>query len=440
MKKTIILIIFALIAVAVPSQAFASGYNSGHNNGGYNSGYNTGHNIGHNTGHNYSYPKLAYSAPVYTTVYTPVYNYNTVSALGVSCYSSPTSGNIGDTITWRTSAYGGTGNYNITWTGSDGLYGYGTSVFKTYDTSGTQYASVTVISGNQTITKNCDNTVLIGNYNYNYNNYNYNTSYNYNTPIYVSCYANTTYTQTGSSVYWTANASGGNGYYTYNWSGTDYLSGTGSGLSTVYYSSGTKTATVTVYSGGQSITQSCYNSISVNVNNYNNTYVNNTGNSGNIQIACYPDKLTTTVGSPVTWSVEATGATGNFTYSWSGSDSLVGNMTSVVKSYDSTGIKNATITATASNGQSATQLCGNTVTVKSVAQNYSNSNNNGNSNNNASSYNNNNRQNQNNNSNNDLSAASLFSLNNIPWGWVAILVILVLFGVILYLVYNRNKI
>ena len=40
----------------------------------------------------------------------------------------------------------------------------------------------------------------------------------------------------------------------------------------------------------------------------------------------------------------------------------------------------------------------------------------------------------------DQSAAALFSLKNVPWGWVAILVILVLFATVVYLIFNRPKI
>jgi hypothetical protein len=31
-------------------------------------------------------------------------------------------------------------------------------------------------------------------------------------------------------------------------------------------------------------------------------------------------------------------------------------------------------------------------------------------------------------------------LSNIPWGWVAVLIILVLFGTVLYLLFNKHKI
>jgi hypothetical protein len=41
---------------------------------------------------------------------------------------------------------------------------------------------------------------------------------------------------------------------------------------------------------------------------------------------------------------------------------------------------------------------------------------------------------------NGLSAAALFSLKNVPWGWVAILIILVLFATVVYLIFNRPKI
>jgi hypothetical protein len=107
--------------------------------------------------------------------------------------------------------------------------------------------------------------------------YNYNNNYNYGTVSYgaplpygslytwtninANCYANPQATYPGSQVTWFATASGGNGYYTYSWAGTDGISGTASSLNTTYYSVGTKIASITVTSNGQSITKAC----SVNV-------------------------------------------------------------------------------------------------------------------------------------------------------------------------------
>jgi hypothetical protein len=351
--------------------------------------------------------------------------------LEVSCYSSPTSINTGDGVTWRANTSGGNGYYSITWSGNEGLSGYGTSVYKNYYNSGSKYASVTVVSDGQTITRNCNNNVDVTE-RYNYYNYNNNYNYNYNN-LYVSCSANTTYAPVETNVVWRAYASGGNGYYTYSWSGTDYIGESGEILNTAYHSTGIKSANVTVYSGGQTATQSCTNSVNITtpIVQYNQYYPSYNYNQSNIQIACYPDKIGAKVGSPVTWAVEATGGTGNFTYSWTGSENLSGNMSSLVKVYDTKGTKTATVTVVSSTGQSATQICGKSVSVSDYYQG------NGNTvvkSKPATTVVNNNQD------DNSLSAASLFSLKNVPWGWVAVLIILVLFGTVLYLIFNRNKI
>lgn len=380
--------------------------------------------------------------PIYveTTPIYPTYTYPTsyptyYSQLGASCYSTPTSGNIGDSISWRSSVYGGTGNYNISWSGNDGLYGYGSSLYKTYYSTGSKYASITVTSGNQTITQNCSNSVEIYDYRYNNNyNYGYNNNYNYyySSPLYVSCYSNTTFSPTENNVTWQANASGGNGSYSYSWSGTDYLNGYGRSLSTIYHSPGAKTASVTVYSGNQTITQICSNSVTVGIPT-GSYYNQGIYNPNNIQIACYADQSSIKVGNSVIWSVEASGSTGNFTYSWSGTDGLFGNQSSVAKYYDIAGTKSAIVTVTASNGQTSSQVCGNTVSVKNPSQSLT-------------------KKTKpvvtatvdktesiTKNENNGLMAAVL-SLNNVPWVLVAMVIIFLLMFTVMYLLFNRNKI
>ena len=402
----------------------------------------------------------AYTEPIYPA-YSQGYQY-LPTAVSISCYPSPSRVSVGNTVIWNASVTGGNGNYYITWSGNDGLSGYGSSVSKIYNNYGSKYASVTVTSGNQTSTQNCSTNVdVIDN---NYNSYNYNSAYNYNpysgsqyyynndyynnnnnayynnSPLYVNCNANTNSTNIGSNVIWQANVSGGNGYYSYNWSGTDYLSGYGKTLNVIYNSIGIKVASVIVTSGNQSVTQTCSNSVNINQQNYSsyvysNNYLNtNTNtNSNNMQIACYADKVSAKTGIPVTWAVEVIGGGGNYAYSWSGSDSLSGDMASIVKTYYSTGSKNATIKVTSSSGQSASQMCGNVVNISNTVQS---------SNNTVVKSNVKEKvvNNKDESDSNVLSAASLFSLQNVPWGWVAVLVILVLLFTVLYLIYNRNKI
>lgn len=365
-----------------------------------------------------------YSTPTYPPYTQPQ------SPLGISCYSSPTSGRVGDTITWGSSPYGGNGNYYVTWSGNDGLSGYGTTIYKSYYNAGSKYASVTVTSGNQTASANCGNNVLIYD---NYNNNNYPTypnypnypqypNYPYYSQLYISCVANTSYSTVGTGVSWTATVTGGTGggYYNFNWSGTDGLNGYGQTAFIQYNYPGTKTASVTVTTGNQTTTQYCSNSVNVT-----GQQIYNNNNNNSLQIACYADKTSVRIDTPVTWAVEAVGGTGNYSYSWTGTDGLSSTQSSVVKTYQSTGAKTASVTVTASNGQTSTQSCGNLVTITrptvtggtTVIKTPPKTD-----------------------DNNDMSAAALFSLKNVPWGWVAILILLIMFSIILYLVYNRNKV
>ncbi len=374
---------------------------------------------------NYNYP--VYNTPVYYPTYTYPTYYNSYGSLGVSCYSTPTSANVGDTISWRTSPYGGDGNYYITWTGNDGLSGYGSSIYKTYNYSGSKYASVTVTSAGQTVTQNCSNNVQIYDNNYYNNNNNYYYNNNYSSQIYISCSANTTFSPIESNVTWQANVTGGNGYYTYSWTGTDNLFGTNRLASVIYHTPGVKSASLTVYSGGQTYTQACSNTVTIGSQN-NQYYSNN--NSGNIQVACYADKTPVSINTPVTWSVEATGGSGNFTYSWTGTDGISGNQPSLTTYYNTSGKKSATVTAVSSNGQSITQSCGNVVLVKAnIVQNSKQNNKIAKTDKNSDQL-----------DSSALTASSLFSLKNVPWGSVAVLVILILVFTIIYLILNKNKI
>lgn len=290
-------------------------------------------------------PQPTHSHSSYRYNNYPSYNYYnqpSYQSLSVSCYPSRTNANIGDSIVWNASISGGYGGYNITWSGNDNLYGYNSSVYKTYNYPGIKYASVTVTSNGQTVTQNCYNNVQI------FDNY---------------------YTNTNT--------------YTYP-----------------------------------------------NYNNYN-TYSNTVNGYPSLQIACYPDKVNTKTGNSVNWGVEVIGGTGNYTYLWTGTDGLTGNQSSVSMTYNQTGQKSATVTIY-SNGQSTTQACGKTVTVTNTVTSSVTAKNTTKSTGNQISANNQ--------SDNSMSAASLFSLKNVPWGWVAVLVILTLIFTVIYLLINRNKI
>ena len=203
-----------------------------------------------------------------------------------------------------------------------------------------------------------------------------------------------------------------------------------------YANPGQKYATVTVYSNGQSTTQNCG---TVNVGTYGYTYNYNYANVSNsgLDVACYSDPTTASVNQPITWRAEVVGGLAPYTYSWTGSDNLSGSDSTLLKYYATTGDKSGIVTIRSADGKTATRACSTSVTVRSASANVSPT-----------------TQptvqtkpapqsvapDTNNKDNTGLSAAALFSLKNVPWGWVAILVILVLFATVVYLIFNRPKI
>lgn len=165
-----------------------------------------------------------------------------------NCAASPVSVQVGGNITWSVTATGGTGIYGYSWTGTDGLLGTIASITKQYSAAGTKNATVLVTSGNATTTANCTATVT--------------SPPPGPVPLTASCVVSVGANKINIPVTYSSVVSGGTGSYSYSWSGTDGLSGTSDSVTTSYLNNGTKTATVTVTSGSETITS---NLCSVNI-------------------------------------------------------------------------------------------------------------------------------------------------------------------------------
>ena len=76
-------------------------------------------------------------------------------AVTASCSPTPSTGYVGDSLTWTVTPSGGVGSYTYVWSGTDGLLGTGVTVSKTYATAGTKSASVIVTSGAGSVTATC---------------------------------------------------------------------------------------------------------------------------------------------------------------------------------------------------------------------------------------------------------------------------------------------
>lgn len=156
----------------------------------------------------------------------------------------------------------------------------------------------------------------------------------------ISCSASPSNPEMGETVNWNANPSGGNGSYTYNWTGS--VTSTNKSPSTSYNSTGTKTATVTVTSGSQTKTATC----SVNVQD-----------QPQLTGSCSASPNRTSINNTVTWEVFASGASGSYTYDWSGASLDGEHGKTETRSYGSTGTKTATVNIISTNGQSKSVSC-----------------------------------------------------------------------------------
>ena len=148
-----------------------------------------------------------------------------------------------------------------------------------------------------------------------------------------------------------------------------------------------KTASVTVYSNGQSVSVNCLSTVNVYgsyayqqpvvyqqpiVYQQPTTYVQQptiayNQPSNGLDIGCYADPTTAVANQPVTWSAEATGGVGPYTYTWSGSDGLSGSGSSITQYYATGGDKSAIVTVTSADGQSGTRACSNSLAVRSTS-------------------------------------------------------------------------
>lgn len=374
---------------------------------------------------------------------TPVYTYdydNSYGSLGVSCYANYSSVGTGDLVTWRASAYGGNGSYHITWSGTNGLSGTGSSATIRYNSPGSKFASVTVVSGGQSISQNCSSVEVYddNNYNHNDNDYYYDDNDYYDGNLSVSCYADDSRIDIGDSVTWKANVHGGNGNYHYDWDGTNGLSGSRSNVTKRYNSPGTKYASVRVTSGGRPITRNCGD---VEVYDYNDDYYDDDryydDRDSSLRVTCSVNTTFAPVGTKVVWEARANGGNGNYRYDWHGTDNLDGTNRDLEVFYNSPGTKTAYVIVK-SGTRSTSQSCSNSVLVGVPVQTYTNP------------YPNTPvytapvknvvKKTEAAKTEQKTTLASLFSLNNVPWGLVAIMVILVLVVMIIYLVFNSKKI
>ncbi len=85
------------------------------------------------------------------------------------------------------------------------------------------------------------------------------------TPPQVTCSASPSSPNVGDQVTWSSQVSNASGAVAYSWTGTDGISGSSATLQNTYATAGTKTATITVTSGGLTATNNCSLNVSAPV-------------------------------------------------------------------------------------------------------------------------------------------------------------------------------
>ena len=86
--------------------------------------------------------------------------------------------------------------------------------------------------------------------------------------------------------------------------------------------------------------------------------------------SCSVTPASVNVGGSINWSATATGGTGSYAYSWTGTDSLTGTNSTAVQTYSNAGNKTASVTIT-SGTQSVVKTCSAVVTTPIINQNLS---------------------------------------------------------------------
>lgn len=117
----------------------------GNNNYYYNNNYNYNNNGCYDAN-----GWFTYNCPNYNYNYNYGgwnYNYYNYNDLRVSCYAKPNDPNTGDRVRWYVEADGGDGDYDYSWTGTNGLDSSAENPSKTYSSRGYKYATVTVTDG-----------------------------------------------------------------------------------------------------------------------------------------------------------------------------------------------------------------------------------------------------------------------------------------------------
>lgn len=193
------------------------------------------------------------------------------------------------------------------------------------------------------------------------NNFNYQNSYGAtnipNLPLTGSCTVDKQNAQVGDVITWRAYVPDINGNVSYTWYGDENIISTSSIVRKIYSENGYKTASVIVSTSGQ-------NSQTLQMDCVPGVLIGNTSNNFSTPaISCSVSSTETQKNTPVTWQAVVVGGVPPFIYSWEGDENLTGTGQNIVKSYRTTGTKNAIVNITSADGNVYSNQCATTVNV-----------------------------------------------------------------------------
>jgi len=273
------------------------------------------------------------SVNIVPAVVIPPYNFT------LACSAQSTQANKNTSVVW-TSTNNATGTKTFVWSGTDALTGNNATTSKIYTATGTKNASIAITSQGVTKQAMCSINIV--------------EPAVVTTPdIILSCAANPTSAVAPATILWIATATGGNNSYVYSWSGTDGLTGSAATTSLNYTSTGTKNAVIMVTSGNKTATSTCATNL---------TQQTTTGGGGGggssvatLDAVCAVTPTNPRINEAVTFNVNLS-TTDAATYSWTGADGIATTSKSFIKSFATTGSKNATVVVT-SGARSTTRTC-----------------------------------------------------------------------------------